>query len=398
MAEWETHDSNTTDSNGLIEFRGFHGTYEITLTPSGGNPEVHTIELLNAPGTAQFTLKIGSGVPPDTNAPVLDPLTWLSSPQAVSADVVSMTAAEANDISGVLYYFNNVTYPNHDSGWQENTFYADSGLMPNTEYTYCFKVRDKSTQRNETPFSNPTTVLTTGSGGNILTNAGFEAATAMGWSTWSCDLTAVTDHARSGYYSGLTEIRGQSWQGPVRDITNKVVDGQTYQCSVWVRLENSASQPVSMNIKQVDDGGTHYYNIATGTAYNDQWICLASPLILEVDGTLQNLSIYISGPAAGVNFYIDDMLVKADPVNCLDVQKFGFRLASDISGDCYVNYTDLDVLTDYWLDENCTGPDNCHGADFEPADGEVDLYDFSDFAKQWLMCNDPTDSGCSPNW
>ncbi len=86
--------------------------------------------------------------------------------------------------------------------------------------------------------------------------------------------------------------------------------------------------------------------------------------------------------------------------NCSEVLAAGYRLAADIDGigDCYVNYDDLDTFVDYWLNDTCTEPDNCHGADFEPADGVVDLFDFSDFAKQWLMCNDPEGINCVQNW
>jgi endo-1,4-beta-xylanase len=399
MAEWETHDSNTTDANGLTKFRGFHGTYEITLTPPGSHAEVHTIELVDAPGTAQFTLKIGTEEPPDTNAPVLDSMTWLSPPQAVSPDVILMAAAEANDISGVQYYFNNVTDPNHDSGWQESSFYADSRLQPNTNYTYRFKVRDKSTQQNEIEFSNPVTVLTPPSSGNILTNPGFEATSAIGWGTWGCDLTAVTDQAHSGNYSGLTVIRSQTWQGPVQNITDKVVDGKTYECSAWLRLDNAASQPVAITIKQVDDEGTNYYGIATGTAYNDQWVRLAGSFTSNVTGTLQNLSIYIHGPVPGVNFYTDDALVKTDPVNCLEVQQFGFRLPADLDGGCRVDYTDLFILIDQWLSTDPTAiPPNYSPDISSPADNKVNLPDFAVLALGWFNCNDPQDANCLKTW
>jgi hypothetical protein len=86
--------------------------------------------------------------------------------------------------------------------------------------------------------------------------------------------------------------------------------------------------------------------------------------------------------------------------NCGEVLAAGHRLAADINGtgDCYVDYEDLDTFVEHWLNTNCSGPDNCHGADFVPTDGVVDLFDFSDFARQWLMCNDPADPECTPNW
>ena len=69
-------------------------------------------------------------------------------------------------------------------------------------------------------------------------------------------------------------------------------------------------------------------------------------------------------------------------------------LESDLNGDCYVNYKDLKIIADNWLRTDCTEPTNCGGADFEPTDRTVDLFDFSDFASQWLWCNNPIDPNC----
>jgi len=49
--EWTTAAAGSTDADGAFDFRGFHGTYDITLTPIGG-----------APVTEQFTLSPGSGL------------------------------------------------------------------------------------------------------------------------------------------------------------------------------------------------------------------------------------------------------------------------------------------------------------------------------------------------
>lgn len=84
--------------------------------------------------------------------------------------------------------------------------------------------------------------------------------------------------------------------------------------------------------------------------------------------------------------------------DCPQVQAGGKRLPSDLNGDCYVDLLDLGIMADYWLNTNCATSGNCQGADFAPIDGTVDFYDFSDFAEQWMTCNNPTDAGCTPNW
>jgi glucuronoarabinoxylan endo-1,4-beta-xylanase len=84
--------------------------------------------------------------------------------------------------------------------------------------------------------------------------------------------------------------------------------------------------------------------------------------------------------------------------NCPNVLAAGYGLTSDIDPDCYVNYNDLKIITDYWLNTDCALYDDCGGADFEPTDGVVNLFDLSIFAEQWMMCNDPEDPDCTANW
>jgi len=85
------------------------------------------------------------------------------------------------------------------------------------------------------------------------------------------------------------------------------------------------------------------------------------------------------------------------PGNCDEVQFLGLALNSDINGDCYVDFDDLDVIANHWLRTDCGGIENCSGADFEP-DNNVDFTDFSIFGLQWSQCNDPLDPACTSNW
>jgi endoglucanase len=85
--------------------------------------------------------------------------------------------------------------------------------------------------------------------------------------------------------------------------------------------------------------------------------------------------------------------------NCSEVMAAGFRLASDLDSDCYVDYIDLETLASHWVNDGCNQANNyCAQADFVPRDGVVDFLDFGDFAKQWLGCNDPQNPDCTPNW
>ncbi|MCK5175661.1 MAG: hypothetical protein KAR47_19860, partial [Planctomycetes bacterium] len=61
------------------------------------------------------------GTPPNPN-----PMTWAVVPFTVGPNEISMTATTASDLSGVEYYFANITDPAHDSGWQLSSTYNNT--------------------------------------------------------------------------------------------------------------------------------------------------------------------------------------------------------------------------------------------------------------------------------
>ena len=56
LAEWTTVISGATDAGGEFDFRGFHGSYDIILTPPGGQPTLRRIILDSGAGTNVVTL------------------------------------------------------------------------------------------------------------------------------------------------------------------------------------------------------------------------------------------------------------------------------------------------------------------------------------------------------
>jgi hypothetical protein len=66
---------------------------------------------------------------------------------------IAMFATIAYDDSDVEYYFENTAGNGNDSGWQDDPNYTDVGLDPNTEYGYRVRARDRSSNQNETPWS-----------------------------------------------------------------------------------------------------------------------------------------------------------------------------------------------------------------------------------------------------
>lgn len=72
MNEWTTHDSDVTNENGSAAFRGFYGTYTVTLTPAGAeDPTLATIEVTPG-GTNEFTIALTDMTVPTTCQEVQD--------------------------------------------------------------------------------------------------------------------------------------------------------------------------------------------------------------------------------------------------------------------------------------------------------------------------------------
>jgi len=465
LNEWTTSDSNYTDLAGEVNFRGFHGSYEITLSVPGQTPEVHQIELEPGTGAEQFTLLTDLEQPvPDETPPSPDPLTWASVPAAAGSSSITMTATTASDDTPpVQYYFECTNYSGDDSGWQTSPTYVAHGLSPSTQYTFRVKARDSAVVPNETGWSGTASATTEPPGTDIE---------ILG--SWA---TGTSHTKESGYSRALIFIAQEESVSGTPTLTSVTYGGQAMTKVIEISAVSGYGNYVAAFI--LDDAGI---DAATSGTFIPTWsastssVTYASVFLGSVDQTnlfgasdsagttsgtnpiatgvlttnagdmvivgavCGNLGSYtlnngftegtdqsagnnghtgvtghklatgvLETPSATYSSSVNRQAIIGFVVNakattgystCSEAIAAGFRLAGDIadSGDCYVDYYDLDTFVDYWLDDTCTGPDNCHGADFAPADGTVDLLDFSDFANQWLTCNNPEDPACTPNW
>ena len=142
-------DSRTYEDTGLSPATEY--TYTVTARDNSAS---HNQTTASDPASATTDA-------PDTTPPVPSPMTWDTAPNARSSSVISMTATTATDDSGVEYFFDCITDDDHDSGWQDSAFYTDTGLTPDTLYTYSVMARDKSSNNNPTDPSTPTLSATT---------------------------------------------------------------------------------------------------------------------------------------------------------------------------------------------------------------------------------------------
>ena len=151
------------------------------------------------------------------------------------------------------------------------------------------------------------------------------------------------------------------------------------------------------------DGYNVYRSMTSGSGYGKLNVALVSDSNYTDNTVTNGIPYYYVVTAVDVNGHESGYSNEASATpslyaTCAEVQSAGYGLTSDLTGDCYVNYWDLKIIADHWLNTDCTEPDYCGGADFVPRDGVVDLFDYSDFAVQWLLCNNPEDADCVPNW
>lgn len=69
---------------------------------------------------------------------------------------------------------------------------------------------------------------------------------------------------------------------------------------------------------------------------------------------------------------------------------------SDINLDRYVDILDLAILTQEWLNTGCSPMSGCNHTDLFGS-GQVDLRDFREISKHWLLCTEPEGS-CNFQW
>lgn len=106
--------SQITLENVVLDWQHFNG--------SGNYQSINT-------GLDAITINglIGTGGGGDFTPPSPDPMTFVETPTATGQFAVTMTATTASDASGVEYFFTNTTLATN-SGWQDSSFWTDTGL------------------------------------------------------------------------------------------------------------------------------------------------------------------------------------------------------------------------------------------------------------------------------
>ncbi len=154
------------DDTGWFGACGWLPTDQSALDVSVSPGNTYYIRISGASGATGYYVLDVSGpacVPPDTTPPSPNPMTFAVPPAPASSTSISMTATTATDASPpVQYEFEFVSggAGGDSSTWQTSTQYTDSGLAPDTSYTYRVRARDSASPPNVGGFSNNATATT----------------------------------------------------------------------------------------------------------------------------------------------------------------------------------------------------------------------------------------------
>jgi len=122
-------------------------------------------------------------------------------------------------------------------------------------------------------------------------------------------LAASNLQAHTGLRSVRVSDRTGSYLGPVIDVKNVVRPGG-FDVSAYARVSGSASEPAKITAQVICSGEEpSYVPVAEGTATDSDWVNLAGEIDVP-DCGLDALNLYVEGPAAGVELFVDDFTVR----------------------------------------------------------------------------------------
>lgn len=203
----------------------------------------------------------------DETPPSPDPMTWATPPTTLGDSSISMTATTATDLNDVEYYFENVSGGGNDSGWQDSPTYVDSGLAPETGFSYRVRARDKTPAQNTTGWSSTEPATTDPLDNGAPPTPGF-AVPPVATSPTEITMTAETVIDPEGsaveyYFTETSDNPGgddSGWQDSTTHTDDGLDPSTAYSYSVTARdksaqqNESAPSSVVSTNTQDIPTG------------------------------------------------------------------------------------------------------------------------------------------------
>jgi pectate lyase len=310
---WKTYSG--TPPSGKIGWNTGNVFYNCSV-PSGWTNDYNNIFVppysytLDSGADVNTIVMNGAGV--DKLTPSPNPMTFSIAPHALDSCSIAMTATTAACADGVQYRFTCTAGGGHSSAWQSGTSYTDTGLAPDTNYTYTAQTR------------NQTQTIFTGAASNPVT-----ARTLVGDINAPLPPTGLT--ATAGF-----AIVGLDW--------NNNSEGDLAGYNVY-RSATSGSGYSKLNSSLLSDSNYNDNNIPLDTTY--YYVVTAVDTHLNESGHSNEVFSGLYGDFTGNG--IVEMNDLPDFVALWLVDDCNETAGVDLDEDCIVNFYEFSVLADNWL-------------------------------------------------
>ncbi|MGC6424098.1 MAG: sulfatase-like hydrolase/transferase [Lentimonas sp.] len=139
-----------------------------------------------------------------------------------------------------------------------------------------------------------------------VTNGSFEN-NFEGWNNFGpVHLEINTVNTLAGDHSVLVSDRTAQWNGLKQNMLSQLERGKTFHISAWVKLVNSDSDVIRLNIKQViGSNDPEYLPIDSINATNERFALIEGKYTVPESDEITAIELTVNGPAAGVDFIVD---------------------------------------------------------------------------------------------
>lgn len=151
---------------------------------------------------------------------------------------------------------------------------------------------------------------------NLVANPGFEDPDMSAWAPFAgaATLTRSTAEAHDASASVLVSARTQSYGGPSQNLTASLTAGTRYLVSAWVKLAVEDDTRLELYVKQTVGGSTRYSQLDSLPVDHQRWVRLFGLYDYAPSAAPSEVLVYVMGPAASIDFYVDDVEVATSPL------------------------------------------------------------------------------------
>jgi len=177
---------------------------------------------------------------------------------------------------------------------------------------------------------------------------------------------------------------------PIEGIDKWVVEDHNAE-----KYEGMLVKVVDVNVKDADTGyGKAYDNYILESNLDPNSICWASDYMNEDRDGIYHPNVRTGQNFCGVAGIIEQYTgekygIYYDYYQLLTTGTDDFTISqiSDLDEDCDVDFLDFGLFAQHWLEDGCTEPDWCGGADLteDEPNGVVNSLDLMVFSEHWLQ-------------